>query len=315
MVWKQNSATPGKRNERHSAAWGKHLSLAVLLLAGTVFGQQNAARLRGMRASDRLDPEVTKIMSRYAARPSQQVKVIVQYKQAPKTAAFSRVQNMGGRVGHHLGLLRGAAFTVPAGSLQALANDPEVAFVSLDHPLKSMDDYSDAAMNVTAAVNAAYDGTGIGVADIDSGVNDNNSHLSKGNTSRVLYHQDFTGTTTYLNRKQVWDLYGHGTHAAGIIGGNGNRSNGRYAGVAPNVNLIDFRVLDANGAGSDSQVIAAIQQAIALKNTYNIRVINLSLGRGIFAGYAQDRLCQAVESAWRAGIVVVAAAGITGASA
>jgi len=88
MVWKQNSTTPGKRNERHSAAWGKRLSLAVLLLSGTVFGQPNAASLRGMKASDRLDPEVTKIMSRFAARPSQQVKVIVQYKQAPKTAAF-----------------------------------------------------------------------------------------------------------------------------------------------------------------------------------------------------------------------------------
>jgi serine protease AprX len=107
----------------------------------------------------------------------------------------------------------------------------------------------------------------------------------------------------------VWDLYGHGTHVAGIIGRNGNKSNGRYAGVAPNVNLIDLRVLDANGAGSDSEVIAAIQQAIALKNTYNIRIINRSLGRGIFSGYAQVPLCQAVESAWRAGIVVVAAAG------
>ena len=56
-------------------------------------------------------------------------------------------------------------------------------------------------------------------------------------------------------------------------------------------------------------VIAAIQQAIALKNTYNIRVINLSLGRGIATNYAQDPLCQAVESAWNAGIVVVVAAG------
>jgi serine protease AprX len=56
-------------------------------------------------------------------------------------------------------------------------------------------------------------------------------------------------------------------------------------------------------------VIAAIQQAIALKSTYNIKVINLSLGRGISVGYAQDPLCQAVESAWNNGIVVVAAAG------
>ena len=56
----------------------------------------------------------------------------------------------------------------------------------------------------------------------------------------------------------------------------------------PDVNLIDLRALDANGAGSDSTVIAAIQQAIALKNTYNIRVINLSLGRGIPVSYTQD---------------------------
>ncbi len=73
--------------------------------------------------------------------------------------------------------------------------------------------------------------------------------------------------------------------------------------------LIDLRALDANGAGSDSTVIAAIQQAIALKNTYNIRVINLSLGRGIPVSYTQDPLCQAVEAAWKSGIVVVVAAG------
>ncbi len=96
---------------------------------------------------------------------------------------------------------------------------------------------------------------------------------------------------------------------SGIIGVNGYRSSGRYAGVAPNVNLVDLRVLDANGSGSDSMVIAAIQQAIALQNRYQIKVINLSLGRGISVGYAQDPLCQAVESAWNSGIVVVAAAG------
>jgi len=120
----------------------------------------------------------------------------------------------------------GQAFTVPAGSLAALANDPEVAFVSVDHSLKAMDDYTDAAMNVTAAVNSAYAGTGTGVAVIDSGINDKHADLGNGSKSRVLYHQDFTGTTTYLNNKRIWDLYGHGTHVAGIIGGNGNKSNG-----------------------------------------------------------------------------------------
>jgi serine protease AprX len=242
---------------------------------------------------------------------NQTVKVIVQYKQAPKSSAMARVQNLGGRISNHLGLVNGAALAVPARSLAALANDPDVAFVSVDHPLQGMDDYTDSAMNASAAWSAGYDGTGIGVAVIDSGINDTHSDLwiSGKSTSRVVYHQDFTGTATTQGNKQVWDLYGHGTHVAGIIGGNGNKSAGRLAGVAPKVNLIDLRVLDANGAGSDSMVIAAIQQAIALKSTYNIKVINLSLGRGIFVGYARDPLCQAVESAWKSGIVVVAAAG------
>jgi serine protease AprX len=80
-------------------------------------------------------------------------------------------------------------------------------------------------------------------------------------------------------------------------------------GVAPNANLINLRVLDANGAGTDAGVIAAIDEAITLKNTYNIRVINLSLGRPVFESYTLDPLCQAAEAAWKAGIVVVAAAG------
>ena len=127
-------------------------------------------------------------------------------------------------------MIKGVALTVPAGSLAALANDPEVAFVSVDHPLKAMDDYTDAALNAGAASNYGLDGTGIGVAVIDSGINDTHSDLldGSGRNSRVVYHQDFTGTTTYLRNRQVWDLYGHGTHVAGIIAGGAKKSSGRY---------------------------------------------------------------------------------------
>ena len=82
--------------------------------------------------------------------------------------------------------------------------------------------------------------------------------------------------------------------------------------MAPNVNIINLRVLDQNGSGTDSQVIAAIQRAIQLKTQYNIRVINLSLGRAVFESYTVDPLDQAVEQAWAAGIVVVVAAGNNG---
>jgi serine protease AprX len=113
------------------------------------------------------------------------------------------------------------------------------------------------------------------------------------------------------------DHYGHGQHVAGIIAGNGARSSASTAfltfrGLAPSANLINLRVLDQNGRGTDSTVIAAIQQAIKLKDRYNIRVINLSLGRPVFESYTLDPLCQAVEQAWKAGIVVVVAAGNRG---
>ena len=177
--------------------------------------------------------------------------------------------------------------------------------------MKGLDDTTDVATSVTAAWNAGYNGAGVGVAVIDSGINDSHPDLknSAETTSRVVYRQDFTGTSNTNLLGAKYDLYGHGTHVAGIIGGNGYLSSGNYSGVAPAVNLIDLRVLDLNGAGTDSNVIAAIEEAITLKNTYNIRVINLSLGRGIFVSYTQDPLCQAVEAAWKAGIVVVVAAG------
>src|SRR5208283_1699143 len=113
------------------------------------------------------------------------------------------------------------------------------------------------------------------------------------------------------------DQFGHGTHVAGLIAGDGLISTGpfftkTFKGIAPGANIVNLRVLDQNGAGTDSLVIAAINQAIALKSTYNVRVINLSLGRAVYESYKLDPLCQAVEQAWKNGIVVVVAAGNNG---
>src|SRR6266446_960172 len=124
--------------------------------------------------------------------------------------------------------------------------------------------------------------------------------------------------TLMINSDKSQVTFGHGTHVAGLIGGAGVSSglaNGYqavYAGTAPNVNLVNLRVLDQYGFGTDSQVIAAIQQAIALQSIYNIRVINMSLGRPVFESYTLDPVDQAVEAAWKAGIVVVVAAGNNG---
>jgi serine protease AprX len=126
---------------------------------------------------------------------------------------------------------------------------------------------------------------------------------------RIKAFRDFTGGAGAV---QAWptDGYGHGTHVASIIGGTGELStNLQYQGIAPNVNLIGLRVLDSSGAGLTSNVIAAIEWAVANKAQYGIRIINLSLGHPIYEPAAQDPLVQAVEAAVRAGIVVVASAG------
>ena len=87
---------------------------------------------------------------------------------------------------------------------------------------------------------------------------------------------------------------------------------GNLPGSCPAANIISLKALDGNGAGYDSSVIAAIDRAIQLKSAYNIRVINLSLGRPVLESYKLDPVCKAVERAWKAGIVVVVAAGNLG---
>ncbi len=298
------------RGERHSAAWGKRLgTLLLVLLAQTTFGQGfGGGRPVGKFAPD-LTPQVERAHQGTAGNET--VQVIVQYKQVPQSAQEGRVQHLGARLNHRLGMVKGIALTIPVSALPALEADPEILSVSVDHPMKGLDDTTDVVTGAPSAWTAGLNGSGITVAVIDSGINDTHPDLldSTESHSRVLYHQDFTGTQNTNSNGGKYDLYGHGTHVAGIIGGNGYLSSGNYSGIAPNVSFVDLRALDLYGAGTDSTVIAAIQEAIALKNTYNIRVINLSLGRGIFVSYAQDPLCQAVESAWKAGIVVVVAAG------
>jgi serine protease AprX len=303
------------RGERHSAAWGKRLSLVLLLATGMAFGQRWSNQTTGEagRAFSRISPELSGLLlkAHQGAAHGQTVKVIVQYRQVPTAAHYATMQARGGRLHVKLHMIKGAAFTIPVSALPLLEADPEIVSVSIDHPMNVMDDTTDSAIGTASAWNSGYTGAGIGVAVIDSGIND--AHLDLWNStqtaSRVLYHQDFTGTPTTNSSGANYDLYGHGTHVAGIIGGNGYLSGGQYEGVAPQVNLIDLRALDENGAGTDSTVIAAIQEAVALQSTYNIRVINLSLGRGIGVSYTQDPLCQAVEAAWQSGIVVVVAAG------
>src|SRR5437588_1044245 len=196
----------------------------------------------------------------------------------------------------------------------ALSNQSNVVYISKDRPLAPFFDNAAPAVNASAAWKSNYTGAGIGVALIDSGVNNHPDLATTGFLpfSRIVYNKSFVPGDS-----NAADAYGHGTHIAGLIAGNGLSSTGplfsqNFKGIAPGAHIVNLRVLDANGSATDSTVIAAINQAISLKSQYNIRVINLSLGRAVYETYKLDPLCKAVEKAWQNGIVVVVAAGNNG---
>jgi serine protease AprX len=161
----------------------------------------------------------------------------------------------------------------------SLSNQSNVVYISMDRPLTPSLSNAAPAVNAFAAWQSGYTGVGVGVALIDSGVS-SHPDLNGGflGLSRVVWNQSFVPGNASAN-----DQYGHGTHVAGLIAGNGSSSKGAlysktFEGIAPQANLVNLRVLDQNGAGTDSAVISAIATAISLKSTFNIRVINLSLG-------------------------------------
>ena len=242
------------------------------------------------------------------------VDVIIQFTQTPTAAHHQKVQNRGGVLKRTLSIIKGAHYSIPVTALEALANDPDVAFISPNRPVNGALDHVVRAVNADIALAQGWDGTGVTIAVVDSGVGLHDDLYTDGGivAPRVVYSQSFVPGDI-----STADAYGHGTHVAGIISSNGTDSTqesypGVYRGIAPEADIVNLRVLDANGSGSDSSVIAAIQQAIALQSTYNIRVLNLSLGRPVYESYTLDPLCQAVEAAWNAGIVVVVAAGNSG---
>ncbi len=148
-------------------------------------------------------------------------------------------------------------------------------------------------------------GQGVTVAVVDSGIS---------------AHPDFTGRllTPYgdpaAGSPNPSDSYGHGTHVAGIIGGDGTASGGIYKGVAPGATLLAVGVSDEFGMSYEFDVVEGLQWIFENKDTYGIRVVNLSLNSTVEDTYNNSGIDAAAEILWFNGVVVVAAAGNSGVS-
>jgi serine protease AprX len=238
---------------------------------------------------------------------SQAIRVIVHGERSEIDALAARY-NL--RIARYL--KSGAVFVVNAGQLEALRQDDSQDHLSGDVRLQSSVDPMTAESIGADQVWSGVDdlpplsGAGVSVALIDSGIDTRHAALKR----RVLVTRDFTGG-------DGMDRFGHGTHVAAIIAGQrGKTADTRdQRGIASGAYLLNLRVLGDDGSGSASDVIEAIDWTIEHRHEYNVRIINLSLGAPVLQPFRDDPLCEAVERAVRAGLVVVVAAGNYGRTA
>jgi serine protease AprX len=273
-------------------------------------------------SSATLDPRIGTLAARH---PNRVVEAIVQFK-AGVTAATqgADVARLGGRVTGNLHIINGVAAKLTASAAGKLASSADVHAVSLNSAIAPQDtpDGSDLDTTFNQTLGAptlwhfgvGLTGRGVGVAVIDTGIDGNLPDFrgASGN-SRVI-----ATAVTNPGAHTVMDTYGHGTHVAGIIAGNSEYRNssdplrGKFAGVAPDANLVSIKVSDDSGNATVLDVIYGLQFAVDHQKTYNIRVVNMSLDSTTPQSYKLDPLDAAVESAWFHGLVVVVAAGNRG---
>jgi len=253
-------------------------------------------------------PKLDPLLAPRASLLTGQSRVIVRAIDSGSMAAVSTlITGAGGTLLRSLPIISSEAAIVPNVSLPVIAASALVQRLTLDRVTLGANERTGATVGSTAVrQQLGYDGSGIGVALIDSGVTAWHDDLATpiGGAQRVDQFVDF------VNGYQApYDDYGHGTHVAGIISGNGFDSSGARSGVAPGAHLTVLKVLDGSGSGRISDVIAALDYVVGHKDALNIRVVNLSIATGVYESYQSDPLTLAAQRVVNAGVVVVAAAG------
>lgn len=210
-----------------------------------------------------------------------------------QVAAFASDNNA--TVLHTYSTINGMAIQVSADAVSKLSSLPNVKYIEKNVVFHATLDQAAPIIGAPNVWNLGYTGKGIKVALVDSGIDGTHPDL----TGRIVEWKDFVaGKTT------PYDDFGHGTHCAGIIGGNGNASNGKYKGIAPNVQYIGIKVLGSDGSGSLDNILAGLDYA----TKSDARIISMSLGSETHTQSMDDAVAKAVQ----AGKVVVCAAGNSG---
>src|SRR5262249_29802489 len=150
------------------------------------------------------------------------------------TTLLNQVIALGGTLLQQLPLINAALYSIPGISLNAVAALPTVKYMSPDRLSKALLDISQPTVSANVALQYGWDGSNVTVAVVDSGITPvADLNYAGSNKSRIVYSQNFADSTTNTS-----DQFGHGTHVAGIVAGNGANSTGSsytrtFLGIAP----------------------------------------------------------------------------------
>ncbi|WP_254591449.1 S8 family serine peptidase [Methanocella conradii] len=199
------------------------------------------------------------------------------------------------RIIYRYNAINGVAISMPRGNADSLKALKDVKYIEKDITFNVSLDKATGIMGVPQVWDLGYTGKGVKVALVDTGIDASHPDLK----GRVVEWKDFVN-----GRNTPYDDHGHGTHCAGIIGGSGAASNGKYKGVAPEVEFIGIKVLGKDGSGNLSTIMKGLDYAARS----DAQIISMSLGSDEHSQAIDDLISKAVKN----GKIVVCAAGNSG---
>ena len=232
------------------------------------------------------------------AQPPDMVKVLIAFNIQPGPTEEALVHNWGGDIKYTYNLVPAIAATVPLPALEGLRRNPNVTAVDLDIEVHVIDAEMDNTWGVQSigagAVHASGNkGGGVMVAILDTGIDTDHPDLT----------YDPACSASFVTGETLDDGHNHGTHAAGTVAALDNDTG--VVGVAPDATLCIYKVLNNGGGGNYSDIIAALQQAVA----DGVQVTNNSYGSSADPG---STVKAAFDNAYAAGVLHVGAAGNSG---
>ena len=266
------------------------LQLAFLALAGAALVSPAADAIRAAAP---------------AAQQGNRVDVLILFASQPGASDHDEVRRHGGQITQAYRIVPAVAATLPEPAIAALLRNPRVVAVDPDVQITASDLELDNAWGVkhigAGSLHSTNKGAGVTVAVLDSGIDYTHPDLSP----------NYIGGYDFENGdSNPMDDNGHGTHVAGTIAAADDDVDTSVVGVAPQANLMALKVLDENGTGSFSNVVAALDWLMAYKTAHpGEYVTNHSYGSSLDPGIT---VFKTFARAYAAGILHVASAGNAG---